>query len=588
MAVFKNNTKHPIPIIINGNRRVIKPNTTIHGPESLNNIPGLSLVSPTLKTVIPNKPNPKPKPPRKPNKLATAKLPKEKLNESGNTNLTKKINNEIRHLEKFVNKSNVPSVTIAILTKDSYNLISDCCESILSKVKYKNTTILIADTGTKDKNVKLYYDKLKKICKTKGFNYKYVQLNKYHFGKNYNEVIFNHVNTDYVLIQNNDTIALNDYVSKMMEYVVLNKVGSVGCRMVYGDRKRIQHDGQNIYNRNGDIINPGHVHLGVEKRHLMQKEHSITQVDGNTAAGVLIRTDLFKNVDGFDPAYGDIFQDVDLMMKILNTTGKYNYCNRKAEIIHFDNATRFFKGFNHERWTKMVQDTNYFKEKNKRTKWRRIREPTYDLSIITLVNDMNHYYKFMQTLKQQKGQHNIEIIAIPNFNNMFTSLSKALNCGLNVCNSENVILCHQDLLVPNDWLNRIRKNIQQLEVDKVDWGVIGPAGITMNHIPHYYLLDNSMKKMHEHDKFRNEVFCLDELCMIIKKSSGLKFDEQLDGFHFYGLDLCTSALKKGLRNFAIDAWCCHNSGDGKQNVNTSENIKRKKYRSMENNHSKWN
>jgi hypothetical protein len=39
--------------------------------------------------------------------------------------------------------------------------------------------------------------------------------------------------------------------------------------------------------------------------------------------------------------------------------------------------------------------------------------------------------------------------------------------------------------------------------------------------------------------------------MIIRKNSGLKFDEAMTGFHLYGPDLCLLSLSKGMKNYGI-------------------------------------
>ena len=56
-----------------------------------------------------------------------------------------------------------------------------------------------------------------------------------------------------------------------------------------------------------------------------------------------------------------------------------------------------------------------------------------------------------------------------------------------------------------------------------------------------------------------EVMSLDELILILRKSSGLRFDEQLDGFHMYGTDICLEARRRGMKCYAISAFCVHNT-----------------------------
>lgn len=568
MAVFKNTTQHPVVIIVNGSRKTIKPNATIHGPESLLSIPGLLMVDKTFKSVLPQINTDQNK--RIPKKISDVSTPELQIVENGETSFDGLVNEELQHLEKFLHIGRNPSVTIAILTKNSIKLIRDCCESIFNNVKYPNTTILIADTGTDEILVRDYYKEVKKKCQEKGFGYKLVQLKNYHFSKNYNEVIFKYVNTDFVLIQNNDTIAKNDYVTKMMKSAMFRKVASVGSRMYYPNNK-IQHDGQLMFDKLGRFFNPGHLHLGMLKDHLTPKEHRLSFVDGNTAACVLVNVNDFKLVNGFSPEYGDIFQDVDLMLKLSHLKNRYNYCQRKAELIHLDNASRFNNGVDPNRVQHMFKDTATLKNKVIKNRWYKTKPENVEFTIITLVNKIDEYLKLTNSLKKQQGKHKIELIAIPNFFNIYTSVPEAFNNATDISSGRYIIYMHQDVVVPKNWLNKIKKNIQQLDVERVQWGVIGPAGVTLDSQPHYYLLNGSMDIMGEHSHYRNEVFCLDELCLIVQKDRDLRFSEDhLNGFHFYGCDLCISSARRNLRNFAIDAYCFHNSEDGRKNLRSEK------------------
>jgi hypothetical protein len=56
-----------------------------------------------------------------------------------------------------------------------------------------------------------------------------------------------------------------------------------------------------------------------------------------------------------------------------------------------------------------------------------------------------------------------------------------------------------------------------------------------------------------------EVRTLDEVLLILKKSSGLRFDQRIPGFHMYGADICLEAHRHGLKCYAISAFCIHNT-----------------------------
>lgn len=567
MATFQNTTLHPIPIVINGVRKMIRPGEQFSGPENMSSIPGISLLSPNSKTVVVPSQN-----------TVTEKIQNIQQTKLQAIHYEKDISGiieeEIKYLKHMKEKGDNPSVSIAILTKNRHDLITNCCESIFKEVNYKNTHIVIIDTGTTDQNVRDYYNTLQSKCDLKGWKYKFIQLTSFHYSKNYNEAIFKSIDTDYVLIQNNDTVALNDYVTKMMQLAVIKKVGSVGCRMLYPDRQSIQHDGQVFYNgQNGMLGSAGHVNLRQIESSIPKHQSYTHLVDGNTAAGCLLRTEDFKKVQGFDENYGDIFQDVDLMAKIPHVLNKFNYCNRQARIIHVDNASRLQSGVDQKKHIQMWEDTHYMRKKFIENKWNKVKLPEeVDFSIITTVYDIDAYIDLVSSLSIQLKNYKFEIIAIPNFYNIFNSAFDALNAGIDIASGKVLIMTHDDIIVSENWIQKIKNSIISLENRGIPIGVLGPAGIGFppDEKTYYYLLDENNHKLEDIKIPFQEVQTLDELCLITLKKSGLRFDnEKLSGWHFYGPHLCLKARSMGLKNFAIEAWCHHKS-DGYKNLSSQE------------------
>jgi GT2 family glycosyltransferase len=570
MAAFKNITNIPVKIMLNGERKTINPGQVIHGPDSLSAIPGLQMANKQARTVILNQ--------KSNNTLDTTiklnepiKIPESELQ----TDYSQQINQTITYLNYYKNIGRSPSVSIAILTKNSLHLIKACCDSIIQKVKYPNTTIMICDTGSDQKNVYDYYETVKQSCEQKGFQYKLIQLRHYQYSENYNE-ISKHVDTDFFLLQNNDTVALNDYISEMMEIAVFSNVGSVGCRMLYPDG-RIQHDGQHIFQPNGQHVpgTAGHLHLGARPEQINPKEPKIKIVDGNTAAGCLMRTSDYRKLNGLDVNYKDIFQDVDIMIRIPNILNTFNYCNRNALIIHHDNASRMGTMRDPKRLQQMRDDTYYLKHKCDSNGWQRKNPKQVDFSIITLVHNYDSYKDLLNTLRIQQGNFSIELIAIPNFYNQFNNMYKTLNNAIDVSNGRYLMFIHDDVLVSKDFLSSIVNNIRTFNKNGIGWGVLGPAGIFMDAAESaFYLLDKDNKILSASNNIAknkqfHEVTSLDELCLIIDKQSGLRFSSNLCGFHFYGADICLSAKIQGFSNFAINAYCHHKS-DGSKNLSDSK------------------
>jgi len=573
MAVFQNSSLYSLSIMINGVRRNIRPGEQISGPDSLAAVVGLTIINPSTKTIIPKENIIQP---QTINNIASKNnyrpeiIPKFLISENSKSNFKFIIDEEIKYLENIKNKNEIPSVTLAVLTKNHLDLIKTCCESIFNKVHYKNTTLLIIDTGSTDQSVLEYYKLLNDKCISKNWKYKFVQLDTFHYSKNYNYVIKNHIDTDYVLLQNNDTTAINDYVTEMMQIGIMNKVGSVGCRMFYPNGT-IQHDGQTFYNGNNNIINsPSHINLSKTKESADKDvPEKICLVDGNTAAGALMRTKDYLLVDGLDENYKDIFQDVDLMAKIPHFLNKFNYCNKNAEIYHIDNASRKAVGLNR---VNIDSDVKYIDRKFKENNLLYAKLPKkVDFSIITLVRNLDDYKDFLNSVRIQNGQHTIELIAIPNFHNTFTSAAKGLNYAKSISSGEILIYCHEDILVGENWLNTIKKHIVELTQTNERIGVLGMAGVSVSQKPIFFLTNENGDTVNNYGaNTRIECPYLDELCLITLKNSNLSFNHNIfDGFHFYGANLCLDAKLKNCKNYSINASCYHKS-DGSKNLRTTE------------------
>ena len=52
---------------------------------------------------------------------------------------------------------------------------------------------------------------------------------------------------------------------------------------------------------------------------------------------------------------------------------------------------------------------------------------------------------------------------------------------------------------------------------------------------------------------------LDEAVLIWRKSTGLRLDPQIPGFHMYGADICQEAKRLQMKCYAIAAFCIHNT-----------------------------
>jgi glycosyltransferase involved in cell wall biosynthesis len=136
----------------------------------------------------------------------------------------------------------------------------------------------------------------------------------------------------------------------------------------------------------------------------------------------------------------------------------------------------------------------------------------------------------------------------------------AYNQGMAKATGDIVVFVHQDVFLPAEWISSFSRALAFLEKSDPNWGVLGGWGITPDGhgIGHIYStgLQQTLGKAFEPP---SEVSTLDEVLLVLRRSSGLRFDEYLPGFHLYGTDICLQARRRGMKNYAISAFCIHNS-----------------------------
>jgi glycosyltransferase involved in cell wall biosynthesis len=138
--------------------------------------------------------------------------------------------------------------------------------------------------------------------------------------------------------------------------------------------------------------------------------------------------------------------------------------------------------------------------------------------------------------------------------------SGALNAGLERAESDVVVCAHQDVYFPDGWEERLLRAVIRLDSQRVDWAVLGVAGIDLEDRFAGHVFSGGLRKECG-GTFDGpvEVGSLDEVVLIVRKSSGVRFDDALPGYHLYGTDIVRTAMKAGRRCYAIDAPVVHNS-----------------------------
>ncbi len=144
----------------------------------------------------------------------------------------------------------------------------------------------------------------------------------------------------------------------------------------------------------------------------------------------------------------------------------------------------------------------------------------------------------------------------------FVSAGTAYNDAIDASSNDLIVFAHQDVYFPQEWIAQLQRALAQLNETDPEWGVLGCWGITEGGKYRGFICSSTHGI---HGKPFGEparVETLDELVLILRKSSRLRFDENLTHFHIYGADICLTAGQHHLNSYAIDAPCVHNTKQG--------------------------
>jgi len=168
------------------------------------------------------------------------------------------------------------------------------------------------------------------------------------------------------------------------------------------------------------------------------------------------------------------------------------------------------------------------------------------ITCVTLVNDPEQFERCRRSLLREGAESPPWIEVRPNERGW--NASRGLNHGIDAARTPWVLCTHQDVLFPRDWLERVRRVLAGLPPEIALVGVVGSLanGALRGHIedPNGHCYWGPLPA---------RVLVLDEAVMLLRRSSALRFDEEVPGFHLYGADLCLRAHERGLGVLAIDA-----------------------------------
>jgi hypothetical protein len=142
----------------------------------------------------------------------------------------------------------------------------------------------------------------------------------------------------------------------------------------------------------------------------------------------------------------------------------------------------------------------------------------------------------------------------------FATAGIAYNQALDECEAPWLLFAHQDVYLPSGFAVRITQALETLSATAPDWAVAGVVGGTDGGavIGKVWCSGNS-RLIEGAAALPAQAETLDELIIIIRRDSGLHFDEKLPSFHLYAADIILTAQAAERSIWVVDAPVVHHS-----------------------------
>jgi hypothetical protein len=141
----------------------------------------------------------------------------------------------------------------------------------------------------------------------------------------------------------------------------------------------------------------------------------------------------------------------------------------------------------------------------------------------------------------------------------FRSAAEAYNDAIQKSCNDLIVFAHQDIIFPQSWMSQLGRALDCLQILDPCWGALGCFGVSSDGVGIGHVYSSGRGVFGGPFDRPVQIQTLDEIVLVLRKSSGLRFDECLPHFHLYGADICLRAAKMRMKSYAISAFCIHNT-----------------------------
>lgn len=228
---------------------------------------------------------------------------------------------------------NRPLVSLLIPTRDGYEILKRCVDSILEKTTYDNYEILILNNQSRCSETLRYLETVtaNKRVNVHNWNhsFNYSSINNFGAKKASGTIIG--------LLNNDIEVITPEWLDEMVSHACREDVGCVGG-MLYYPNNTVQHAG--VVLGIGGVAGHAHKYFNRHENGYFSRLKLVQNYSAVTGACLLVRKSVFEQVGGLNEEQLAVaFNDVDLCLKV-REAGYRNLWTPYAELYHHESLTR--------------------------------------------------------------------------------------------------------------------------------------------------------------------------------------------------------------------------------------------------------
>lgn len=263
-----------------------------------------------------------------------------------------------------------PSVTLIVPTRNGFDLLYRCVESIFRKTTYPNFELIIVDNQSDNPATLNYLTQLERERKVRVLRYdasfNYSAINNFAAQYARGEIIG--------LINNDLEVITPEWLEEMVSQAARPEIGAVGAMLYYPDNT-IQHAG--VILGLGGVA--GHPYKNRPRGYSGQASRALLcqNLSAVTGACMVLRWRVFEEVGGLDETHLPIaFNDVDLCLRI-REQGYRILWTPYAQLYHHESFSRGYEE-TLEKQARFQREVEYMKQR-----WGELllNDPAYNLNL---------------------------------------------------------------------------------------------------------------------------------------------------------------------------------------------------------------